>query len=441
MEMKWDPEIDSPAYIAIIGGGPIGIEAALYARFLGYSVLLLERSTVGDSLLRWGNWQLDANAALCTSSLGLAALEAQEKPCSLPLRDMPIANREYVEEYLIPLAKTDLVGDSVQIQSEVVSISRLGCDRSKPLPIERRAEQEFRVHVRSRKRGEFTQLVDLVLDCSGLGSRRAGMASGGGRAVHEELFCRTPPPAADPNAPLPQSPIPCGRRDVLGRYRDQYAGKHCVLFGNGVEACGTASDLYRLATEVPNTKVTWVLPRSLGQPRLHLELSGGVDAKLKSDAEALCAGRPIDASEVDSGIKELPIYVVPMAAWGIERLSQRDEQGGFCVQVQTKEDESVEISCDEVINCATPLADWSFTSALAGADQLQSLNAAELDPALYSCVTAEPHYYVLGQKSLGDLQSCSIAQGLDQVRGVFQLIGGRRELDLYGTVTPKQPAM
>ncbi len=28
---NWDPEVESPATIAVIGGGPTGIEAALYA--------------------------------------------------------------------------------------------------------------------------------------------------------------------------------------------------------------------------------------------------------------------------------------------------------------------------------------------------------------------------------------------------------------------------
>ena len=36
--MRWDPEVESPASIAIIGAGPVGIEAALYGRFLGYDV-------------------------------------------------------------------------------------------------------------------------------------------------------------------------------------------------------------------------------------------------------------------------------------------------------------------------------------------------------------------------------------------------------------------
>ncbi len=34
--------VDTPAVIAIIGAGPIGLEAALYGRYLGYDVRLFD---------------------------------------------------------------------------------------------------------------------------------------------------------------------------------------------------------------------------------------------------------------------------------------------------------------------------------------------------------------------------------------------------------------
>ena len=40
--------IDTPARIAVLGAGPIGLEAALYARFLGYDVDVYERGKVAD---------------------------------------------------------------------------------------------------------------------------------------------------------------------------------------------------------------------------------------------------------------------------------------------------------------------------------------------------------------------------------------------------------
>ncbi|HVW37886.1 MAG TPA: FAD-dependent oxidoreductase, partial [Pirellulales bacterium] len=46
--------VDTPARIAILGAGPIGLEAALYARYLGYDVDIYERGRAAENLLRWG---------------------------------------------------------------------------------------------------------------------------------------------------------------------------------------------------------------------------------------------------------------------------------------------------------------------------------------------------------------------------------------------------
>ena len=41
--------------IAIIGAGPIGLEAAAYARRLGHEVTVYERGRVGENVGRWGH--------------------------------------------------------------------------------------------------------------------------------------------------------------------------------------------------------------------------------------------------------------------------------------------------------------------------------------------------------------------------------------------------
>ncbi|HKD37575.1 MAG TPA: FAD-dependent oxidoreductase, partial [Pirellulales bacterium] len=46
--------VESPARIAVLGAGPIGLEAALYARYLGYEVDVYERGRVAEHLLQWG---------------------------------------------------------------------------------------------------------------------------------------------------------------------------------------------------------------------------------------------------------------------------------------------------------------------------------------------------------------------------------------------------
>ena len=43
----------TPRKIAIIGGGPIGLEAALYARTLGHEVVVYERGDTAESVKSW----------------------------------------------------------------------------------------------------------------------------------------------------------------------------------------------------------------------------------------------------------------------------------------------------------------------------------------------------------------------------------------------------
>ncbi len=86
MQPTWETEIDTPATVAIIGGGAVGIEAALYARFLGYYVLLIEGAKMAQS------WRDGAHLPMLTpfgeaaSTLGVAALEAHRSEVALPDR-------------------------------------------------------------------------------------------------------------------------------------------------------------------------------------------------------------------------------------------------------------------------------------------------------------------------------------------------------------------
>ena len=45
--------IDTPATILIIGAGPLGLETALYARYLGYDVIACEAGDVGSHVKQW----------------------------------------------------------------------------------------------------------------------------------------------------------------------------------------------------------------------------------------------------------------------------------------------------------------------------------------------------------------------------------------------------
>ena len=412
MKLDWDPEVDTPATIAIIGGGPVGIEAALYARFLGYFVMVIDNRKVGDSLLGWNDYPIPNSTQNapgtwrdCTTPLGLAALEAQSGSETLPHSDAPVSYRQYVEMYLLPVARTDLLYESIQVHSRVRSISRVGCSPQDTCTLERRSEQEFRLLIDSKNRGEFTQLADIVLDCSGMGTARRGLASGGGRAIGESLAA---------------SHMWTGKCDIRSKHRDNFSGKHCVIFGNNIDACANALELLQVAQDFPNTRLTWVLPKRIGVKGFELPTISA-----EADAAPNLAQKLIN--DAQHAIENELEHLVPIAAWGIEALSFESER--WSIKLQSTAEETLDIVADVFINCADYRDECSYREELLA-------DVTPLPDAI--TLTGEPHYYRIGQRAWGRLKTCTFADGFAQIRQTFGLIGGRQELDLYATVKPSR---
>ncbi|MCA9127034.1 MAG: hypothetical protein KDB22_08110 [Planctomycetales bacterium] len=399
MNLDWDPEIDTPATIAVIGGGPIGVETALYARFLGYYVILFEQAKIGQSLRNRGQSLMPFPIHEVVSSVGLAALQAQGAAIDFAASAEAMTYAQFSEKYLTPVAKTDLLYESVHVNAKVLSISRVGVPLDSAVSSEERAEKEFRILVNSKARGEFTQLADIVLDCSGLGSQRQGMAAGGGATIGQAHN---------------ESEVAIGKRDVLGRWRERYSGKHTVMLGSGWEAVANAMEFQKLAVSEPATQLTWIVPTRGNGSKIEFALPADVEPSIQLAAESFVAS---DSTNV-----------IPMAALGVEALS-RTSPTSWKVQIQTQEDETIDVRCDEVINCASPLVDWQFATPIAAATQtLESFGTP--------IVRCEPHYYVLGQKSLPANRLLTPAIGFAQIRHAFAIIGGRADLNLFTSVKP-----
>jgi hypothetical protein len=71
------------------------------------------------------------------------------------------------------------------------------------------------------------------------------------------------------------------------------------------------------------------------------------------------------------------------------------------------------------------------------AHESETLDAAdeattEIDPK--SLITREANFYILGAKRSGGDPHFPFERGLQQIRALFSIIGGRAELDLYASV-------
>lgn len=420
----WDPEIDAPAVVAIIGAGPIGIEAALYARFLGYDVLLFDQGKVAGNVLKWGHIKMLTPFKDNSSSLGLRALLAQDENFKPPAADDFLTGHQYATQYLVPLAKTDLIYDGVHVHSRIVSISRVQTQREDEVPGDERAGDEFRLLIDSKSRGLWTARADIIIDTTGNSNSPRGIAPGGG----------VPLASAESLAE-----IQSGWIDVAGAKRETVVGKKVLLVGSGLSAATIAAAMESVIASDQATQLTWVtLPGEDGKPTLRPQ------AILRRLKDTAAYHQLIERSKLLlSGSVE---GVIPIAAWGIERLD-RTAEGQTIATLLIGFEETLSRPCDVVISATGSKPRWDFAEALRigrchasdgpiGVASILAASAIDGAADQYACdgrslMTSEPNYYVLGSKSFGSGSGFLIQDGLSQIRALFALIGGRSDLDLY----------
>ncbi len=415
--------VDTPARIAVLGAGPIGLEAALYARYLGYEVDIYERGRVGEHVRSWGHAPLFTPFAANSSPLGLAALATQDEAWQLPQPNALLTGREYLEQYLAPLAASDLLVDSLHEQTEVLSVGRVGLLKGEGSE-EHRIHSDFRLLLQHTQTMLATQAIaDVVIDATGIYGQHNWLGDGGVPALGE---------------PLAASHIQYGLPDVTGGDRESYAHRHTLVVGSGPAAARTVTALARLAHEAPYTRITWI-------PRRALATADNPISRIDDDPwplrdERLRAANELIRSEAGH-LAYWPGTAVARVLWhgGLEQF-----------QVQLTGDHTAELAVDRIVAnvgyrpnhrlyrelqvAIDPLTEastrWPATTGE------QGRGAPTSDPAML--LTAEPDFYVLGAKSLGRDTRFTIAVGLDQIRQLFTIIGDRPELNLYsGALEPR----
>src|SRR5919197_90125 len=112
--------------IAVLGAGPVGLEAALYARRLNLPVTVYERGRVGEYVQRWGHVRLFSPFGMNATPLGRAAILRESPRHEFPADTDCITGKEHVAAYLEPLAKTESLRDSLKLDSRVLAVGRAG---------------------------------------------------------------------------------------------------------------------------------------------------------------------------------------------------------------------------------------------------------------------------------------------------------------------------
>jgi thioredoxin reductase len=392
------PKQDAPR-IAVLGAGPIGLEAALYARRLSLPVTVYERGRVGEHVLRWGHVRLFTPFGMNVTSLGRAAILTENAQHAFPGDSECVTGREHGTAYLAPLARSSVLKELIRNETQIIAVGRHG--HLKTDSGEGRRKQPFRLLVRDAKKLERCDEADVVLDCTGTYGQHRWLGDGGIPAVGEGAA---------------EGQIVYALDDVLGERKNSYAGKSILVVGDGLSAATTVCNLAQVAEEHQATWVTWLARCASTQPlrrvandplrerdRLAVRANalatrgdGNVEFHNQSTVEI------IESLGPDRGFKVTARCAGKFRTWEVDRII-----ANIGYQPDTRLYRELQVA-EHPIGQSPAMGDTQ--------------NAVQ---------TSEPGFYVLGSKSCGRNSSFLLRDGFAQVRDVFRRITGKPDLDVF----------
>jgi thioredoxin reductase len=388
--------------LAIVGAGPIGLEASAMALELGFDAHVFERGEVGAHAQAWGHvkmftpWRMNIGpaSARLLARHGWSAPEASALP----------TGTELAERLLAPLAATPEMKSRVHTHQQVVHVARHGTrkqDRAAG-----RGEHPFRLLVRDAGGRESFLHAQALIDATGTYGQPLWVGTGGIPARGETYLA--PQMSYHPD-------------DVLGLRRERYAGKATLVIGGGSSAVTTVVALAQLAREVAGTRVSWVTRRETpgfagevandslpARVALYAEgrrLKEGGSPHVKGWGGGECEGL-----EYNSATHR---YRVLFATPGGARVEEADQviiNCGFGPDTTLYR----ELRVDE---CHETLAPRGVADALRAAGTSDCAKVPAFDAA--TLATPEPHFYILGAKSYGRSSAFLLETGYKQVAGVL----------------------
>ena len=411
----------APPHVAILGAGPIGLEAALAAAERGRPFTVYEAAErPAAAVAAWGHVRLFSPWVLNVSPRARARLAAAGRPVpgdSVPAGDACPTGAELVSGLLWPLAGLPEIAPRLRLGARVVEVSRDGLVKSDEIGTGKRAERPFRLLVEDAGGNERIERADIVLDCTGawfspnrLGD--GGIPAPGERAAEAAGLIRRHPPD-------------------LEAEEDDWAGRTVLLVGAGHSGQTAARDLAALAERHPGTRVIWALRAE--QPGWgRVEDDSLTERAHLADAAAALAGGASPAIEVRRGV--VIEALEPGAGEGGKlrvTLRRRQENGSGAGKSETVEVDRV-VSLTgyvgdhrlyrqlQVHECYATSGPMNLSAALLGAAGGDCL--AQTSHGAEALVNPEPGFFLLGSKSYGRNATFLMRNGWAQVDEVFGLL-------------------
>jgi thioredoxin reductase len=385
--------------LAIVGAGPVGLEAAVAALDAGLDVHVFERGEIGEHVRAWGHVQMFTPWRM---NIGLASGAALDRSgWQRPDAEACPTGAELVQEYLDPLGRLAELKSRIHTHTQVVHVSRAGVLKGDSNVEPGRAAHPFRLLVRDQGGRENFLHAFALIDASGTYGQPS-WAGDGGIPARNELYL------------APQ--LSYHLDDVLDLRRERYAGKRTLVIGAGATAATLVSDLAKLADDAPGTHVAWATRKPAHELYRLADDPLPVRRALYQRARDLAAGHPavthiggmrVEGLEYNSATHR---YRATLEIGDQPRVEEVDQ---ILVATGFGPDNSLYREL-QVHECYASRGPMKLAAALAGSTDC--LNAPAVGIDLLS--NPEPNFWILGHKSYGKSSHFLLETGYKQVAEV-----------------------
>lgn len=411
--------------VAIVGAGPIGIEAALEGVRRGFEVSVYDAGRVAAHWRCFASVKLFTPFGMNSTARGRARLRATG--VDLPKDDAILTAGEIVARYLEPLSRLPVLNGRIHEREKVTQIGREGLTKSGGVggtENATRAGRPFLLRVEPLAGPPRIDRADFVLDATGVYATPRATGPGGLSALGEETL----------GARIDRHVV-----SVRGEARSRYEGKRVLLVGDGHSAATVLVELAVLATEGAAPTVTWITRRGVGserepfmvQPGDPLPERAGLGEKANRIAREASwlttrAGSVIESYEVNDGTVTATVRD-PNGEAGRIHVDQVLALVGYRPDASIHRELHVHLcyASEGPMALASAMLAASAANRGAGSDCLkQSTHGAE------TLRNPEPGFFLLGAKSYGRNQQFLLSVGHRQIEEIYGLI----EADLAAPV-------
>jgi 2-polyprenyl-6-methoxyphenol hydroxylase-like FAD-dependent oxidoreductase len=408
--------------IAILGAGPVGLDAALAAAEAGHPFDLYEAGDgVATAVRSWAHVRLFSPWSMNVSPRMRRALARAGR--EVPAGDACPTGSELLEEVLKPVGALESVASRLHLGTRVKAVGREGLLKHEAIGSPRRAHHPFRILVETRGEagraatGERVEHADVVLDCTGTWSNPNPLGEGGipapGEAAARDHVVRELP-------------------DVHGE-PSRWQGKRVLLVGAGHSAQTAAAALAELAgresgggEERGGLEVVWAVRDEAPDWGAVQDDPLPERERLARRAGELAAGAS-SAVEVRTGV-------------AVKAVRADDPPGRVTVLLGGDDGSTSPVVVDRILALTGSVGDASLYRQLQVHECYATSGPMKLSAALLGAgsgadclaqdshgpetlVNPEPNFFLLGSKSYGRNSTFLLRVGWAQVDDVFELIG------------------